>query len=171
MVTDRHIKGFSLVWDEKGKFRDQTWGELKERLHKTQGGLGILADDFIEMLGGHGDITTSRGFSALVAEATSDDDIKLLAKVLSVMLIDPWKTNITCGFFIAKLLKNNSKDVDVERGALILNQLYQLNSYVARVLCRTLSDFVASYSDSLTLMDKIKNTNKLDRNVLLLITV
>ena len=38
--------GHSLVWDEEGKFREQQWPELRERIEKTQGGIGVVADDF-----------------------------------------------------------------------------------------------------------------------------
>lgn len=176
MFEDDHKEGYSLIWDENGKFRNQTWAELKARLLKTQGGLGVLADDFLEMLQYRpapfrGKTGTLRiAFSELVAEASSDEDIKLLAKVLNIMLIEPWKANIDGGFFIAQLLTNDSKDFEAEKAALILNQLYLLNSYATHVLCRTLTGFFEDYSDSLTLMDKIRNTNKLDRDIVLLIT-
>lgn len=173
---EHHKEGPSLVWDEQGKYREQTWTQLKDRIHKTQGGVGIAADDFLEMLQYRGapfrdkTWTLRERFSELIADAIKEDDIKLLAEILNVMMLKPWETNIDGGWFISRLRKKDNDEFDAERAALVLNHLYQSHPYATQVLCMTLTSFVESYDDPLTLLDRIRNTNKLEREVMVLAT-
>jgi hypothetical protein len=171
-----HKEGPSLVWDEQEKYREQTWTQLKDRILKTQGGIGTAADDFLEMLRykgapfGEKTEILREAFSELVADATTNDDLKLLAEILSVIMLKPWETNIDGRWFISRLRKRDSSDFDAERAALVLNHLYQIHPDAAQVLCVTLTIFVESDEDTLTLWDKIRNTNKLKRELMLLFT-
>jgi len=171
-MQSNHKEGPSLVWDENGKYREQTWTQLKERILKTQGGIGTAADDFLEMLRyreapfREQTEILREAFSELVADANTEGDLELLAKILSVIMLKPWETNRDGGWFLSRLRKREGSDFDAERAAVVLNHLYQIHPSAARVLCWTLKTwFVGSYEDRLTLWDKIRSTGKLEREL------
>ena len=176
LSLDEHKEGSSLIWDEQGNYREQTWTQLRDRMLKTQGGVGIAADDLLEMLRYRSAPFRNKTwilretFTKLVADAAQEDDIELLAKILSVMLLDPWKANIDGGWFISGLRKESIDEFDAEKAVLVLNHLYEIHPYAAQVLCMTLTSFAGSYNDTSTLFDRIRNTSKLERELMLLAT-
>ena len=167
--------GPSLVWDENAKYREQKWPELKNSILNTHGGIGIIVDDFIEMLRYRGapfgpkTDTLREAFAELTLDATSDEDIALLADILDVMMRKPWETNIDGGWYIANLRKKeNTDEFDAERASLVINHLYSINAYPAIVLCNTLTNFVESYDKPLvTLWDKMRSTGKLRQEIIM----
>ena len=146
MKIQEYDKG--LVWDEYDNVIEQSWKELKEKIQNTHGGLGIIAADFDELLRyGHGDqanVNKRRWrFCKLVSNATSQEDIELLADILAIILLRPWRTNLQGGFFISYLRKGIKLDeFDAERAAQVLNELYEINDFAAIVLLWTLKTYV-----------------------------
>jgi hypothetical protein len=167
-----------LVWDENDKFIQQTWTELKQNILDTHGGIGIIAADFDELLRyGYGYSAISnpthrrKHFSKLVAGANSNDDIELLADILGMILLRPWRTNMHGGWFIYYLRKShNLNEFDAERAALVLNELYEVNDYSAKVLMYTLREFVFFDSPKdIYLYDLLHDTNMLRKELLSII--
>lgn len=158
-----------LVWDERNKFVQQTWSGLKQKILDNHGGIGIVAADFDELLRfefdpdfGRGRIHRREHFSKLVADATSKEDIVLLADILGVILLRPWRTNLQGGWFIYYLRKDcNLDEFDAERAVLVMNELYEVNDYSAKVLMYTLRD--------LALYDLLRDTNILRKELLSII--
>lgn len=174
---NEYKSGLSLLWDEKAKYKEQKWPELKDRILNTQGGIGIIVDDFLEMLryrgapfGSKTDILRE-AFTRLTLDASGEDDIALLADILAVMMRKPWDTNIDGGFFIAHLRKKeNSKEFDAERATLVVNHMYGIHEYPAIVLCKTLTQFTESFDEPiLTLLDKMRRTGKFTRELIMTI--
>lgn len=137
-----------LVWDDNDKFINQGWGELKEKIKNTHGGIGIIAADFDELLryGENSLISPPEHrrshFARLVAHAESDEDIELLSDILAYMLIKPMETNLQAGWFITYLRKGkNLENFDVVRASKVLNNLFNINSEAAKILISTLRDF------------------------------
>ncbi len=146
----KNKKGQSLIWDEEGTFIEQSWAELKVKIKTTQGGLGIIADDFCEMLQIRSDpfreehtAVLRKAFSSVTIEAREEDDIKLLAEILYIILIHPWEKKYEAGWFINHLVKSEDKTkLDCERAVRVINELYKLNSTAATILLYQLKFFV-----------------------------
>jgi hypothetical protein len=168
-MTDPYDKG--LVWDKNDKFIQQTWTELKQKIQNTHGGLGIIASDFDELLRyGYGEGVQNRRdhFTMLVLEATEDEDVQLLADILSLIMRKPWETNLQGGWFIHRLRKkNNIEEFDADRAAQVLNTLYDISPHATDVLIRTLGEFIDTYENGLALLDLIEETKKLRYEVIL----
>ncbi|WNS42045.1 toll/interleukin-1 receptor domain-containing protein [Paenibacillus sp. MMS20-IR301] len=138
-----------LVWDENDEFIDQGWGELKEKIKNTHGGIGIIAADFDELLRFwelHQLSQPERRrthFAKLVENAQSDEDIELLSEILSIILIKPWRTNLQAGWFIYYLRKGKNLELfDVDRACRVLNELWDIHEYATKVLIFTLESFI-----------------------------
>jgi hypothetical protein len=141
--------GISLIWDAEGKFIEQSWLELSDNISKTHGGLGIVADDFVELLtyqsASFRDSNDVRrmGFTKITLDAVQEKDIILLAKILAVMMIEPWSANIECGWFIYCLAeKSDLFGFDAKRAAWVINKLYNFNYRAAVILLDTLKNYV-----------------------------
>jgi len=170
-LENGHKDGHSLVWDEKGEFREQKWTQLKQRIEKTQGGIGIAADDFLEMLRyrsgpfGPKANTMRDAFADLTRDATESEDIDLLSDILVYMLRYPWSANQEGGWFIYYLEEKDSCDIDLPRAALVLNRLHDKHPYAAEVLCKTLSFFVYDKDQELVI-DLILKTGRLSSYII-----
>lgn len=169
--TERDYKeGHSVVWDEAHRFREQNWSQLKQRIENTQGGIGVAADDFLEMLRYRGAPFGSKtntlrdAFADLTRGATDPDDLDLLSDILAYMLRDPWSANIDAAWFIYYLEEEMSRNIDLVRAAAVINRLYDKNSYAALVLCETLSYFVYGKDDELV-FDQVLNTGRLSADL------
>ena len=148
MVKMRNNK-ISLIWDTDGKFIEQSWQELSEKIINTHDGLGIVADDFIELLRyqpGHFRESNSvrrMAFTKVTLDAVQENDIMLLAKILSIMMLEPLLANLEGGWFIYYLAdKSDLYGFDAKRAALVINKLYIFNDRAAVVLLSTLNNFV-----------------------------
>ena len=160
-----------LVWNEKDEFIDQSWQDLKTKIQNTHGGLGIIAADFDELIRygyGQGVWKRRNHFTKLVADAKEEDDIELLAEILAIILLRPWKTNPHGGWFIHRLRRGaNLEEFDAERAALVLNELYDIHQYAAEVLIRTLTDYIDTHQNELRLLKLITETGKLRQELVL----
>lgn len=170
-MIDRYDKG--LVWDENDHFIDQPWSDLKTKIRETHGGLGIIAADFNELLRygqGYGVQNRRDHFTKLVLNATQEDDIELLADILSIILRKPWETNLQGGWFIHRLRKTDTAEVfDANRAAQVINALYKIYPYATEVLMFTLRNFVDTYENELRLLDLLLKTGQLCKEVVLMI--
>ena len=153
---------YSLIWDKNGSFIKQTWHELYEKINNTHGGLGIIAADFVELLTYQSapfrESNNSRrmGFTELTLKATEEKDIKMLAKILAIMMINPFATNIEGGWFIYQLAEENDLyGFDAKRAALVINELYRINDFTAKVLVDTLRTYVLDIDDEKTQITKL----------------
>ncbi|HYI07723.1 MAG TPA: toll/interleukin-1 receptor domain-containing protein [Thermoanaerobaculia bacterium] len=162
-------EGYSVVWDKNHKFREQSWAEIKRRIVTTQGGVGVVADDFCEMLRYRGapfgpkTDTLRDAFADLTRDATAREDIELLSDVLVYMLRNPWSANIEGAWFIYYLEEKNSRDIDLARASSVLNLLHDKNRYAAIVLCSTLSSFI--YGEELVI-DLLLKTGRLSADLI-----
>ncbi len=163
--------GHSVIWDKEAKFREQKWPQLRARIEATQGGVGVAADDFVEMLqyrpAPFHDKTQSlrNEFADLTRDATGPEDLDLLADILTYMLREPWSANLDGAWFIYYLEDQDSRDIDVVRAAGVLNRLHQGNAYAAQVLCETLSSYVYGDDEELVL-DLILKTDRLSSSMI-----
>jgi len=169
----KNKKGKSFLWSEEGKYIEQNWINLKNKILNTQGGIGIIADDFIEMLQYRSFPEKEKAnllresFSEITMDATEKDDIIILADILSVIIRRPSETINEATLFIVKLKNKKTNDFDSERAALILNELYVINEKSAKVLSKKLSFCVESYDEPLiNLLYKIKETKLLNRTLM-----
>ncbi|GAA2388375.1 toll/interleukin-1 receptor domain-containing protein [Dactylosporangium salmoneum] len=171
----RKLAGYDkgLVWDADDRIIDQDWSGLRRRIEETHGGVGIVAADFDELLRyGYGQPGHRRkAFTRLVAGATEDDDIELLAEILAVMLIDPWRANLQGGWFIHRLRTGDGLEAfDAGRAARVLNRLYDVNDATASVLVETLRAFVTNEGGpKRRLLELIRESGQLRREVAMLI--
>lgn len=163
--------GHSLVWDENAKFRQQKWADLRERIENTQGGVGVVADDFIEMLRYRPAPLRDKAqvlrdaFADLTRDATGPEDLDLLADVLAYMLRNPWSANLDAAWFIYYLEEKDSRDIDVVRAAGVINRLHARHPYAAQVLCKTLSEHMYG-EDKELVIDLILKTDLLSAYVI-----
>ena len=170
--SERDYKdGHSLVWDENAKFRQLTWPELRKRIESTQGGVGVIADDFLEMLRYRPAPFREKtpmlrdAFADLTRDATASEDLDLLADILAYMLREPWSANVDGAWFIYYLEEQGSRDIDVVRAAGVINRLYGRHPYAAQVLCETLSSFIYGAKEELVI-DLILKTDRLSSDVI-----
>ena len=163
--------GHSLVWDDNKKFREQKWPELRERIEATQGGVGVIADDFIEMLRYRPAPFREKAqvlrdaFADLTRDARSSEDLNLLADILAYMMREPGAANLDGAWFIYYLEGHGSRDIDVERAAGVINRLHTKSPQAAQELCRTLSSYLYGEDQELVI-DLILNTNRLSAYVI-----
>ncbi|MCA8952733.1 MAG: toll/interleukin-1 receptor domain-containing protein [Planctomycetes bacterium] len=162
----QHKQGNSLVWDENGKLRAQKWPELRRRIEETQGGLGVVADDFREMLEYRSGPFRDKArvlrdaFADLTRDARSPEDLDLLADILAYMLRRPWEANLDGAWFIYYLEEPGSRDIDVVRAAAVINRLHGSHRPAALVLFRTLGNYVYG-EDKELVIDLILKTGRL----------
>jgi hypothetical protein len=142
-----HKAGDSLIWDQDGHFRGESWGALKQRILSTQGRLGIIADDFIEMLHYRGaplgpkTQTLRDAFAEVTAGATEEDDIALLARILDLILQQYPDTQFEACWFLY-YIRDRGGHFDVNRASNILNHLYNLSTSRTQMMLPLLGDYV-----------------------------
>jgi len=164
-------KGKSLIWNVDGKFIEQSWQDLKEKILYTHGGLGIIAADFVELLSYDPNIRESlhkrrMAFAAITANAVQEEDIELLAKIFTIMNLTP--LNFEREWFIYFLRKaSDLEEFDVSRAVLVINELYEINARNAHMLILALGDYVTETPQGKKIISSLLRETELLRKELL----
>ena len=139
--------GSSLIWDSNGSFIEQSWADLSEKIANTHGGLGIIAEDFVELLRYqpapfNNNLHNRRMcFAKITKDAVQGKDIALLAKILAVMALIP--SDNEREWFVYFLRKASDLDeFDVNRAVLVINELAEINPRNAFILFYSLRGYM-----------------------------
>ena len=139
--------GNSLIWDSNGKLIEQSWIDLSKRVTNTHGGLGIIAEDFVELLRYQSaplniSLHNRRmGFAEITKDALQEKDIELLAKTLVAMaLISSDNEREWFIYFLRKASDLN--EFDANRAALVINELAEINRCNALMLLHNLRGYI-----------------------------
>ena len=140
-------EGISFIWNSNGKFIEQSWTDLSEKIMNTHGGLGIVAADFVELLHYQSapfnkNLHNRRmGFAEITKDAVQEKDIKLLAKILAAMALIP--SDNEREWFVYFLRKASDIDeFDVNRAVSVINELAEINHLNALMLLHALRGYM-----------------------------
>lgn len=133
----------SIIWDERGKYRDLSWSEIRQEAQTMRGGIAILTEDLLEMLRyrlppfREQAVVLRNTFANIISDATEAD-----ADMLAKIVISAWedhKDNI-CGGLILALM-------DRQLAATILCKAHERSPGTAKWLYGTLYTFSPNAPD------------------------
>lgn len=161
--------GVSLVWDDSGRWRDQSWSQFKERLEATHGGVGVAADDLIELLeykpAPLRDKTwlQREAYTKMTAAAQTPEDVRLLAIICDLMVAQ--NRQLEAAWALVRL-RDEQDILDAPRVAQVLNALFRHNETHGRHVSRVLKSFAEQLQPPLMVLDIVRERGRLDPQVL-----
>lgn len=136
-ITSNWRKNISIIWNERGHYRNLSWKKISEETKKTSGGIAILTEDLLEMLEyknapfrEHASILR-KAFSEIISQA-DEDDIDFIAKIIISSWMD-YRNNIGAAWMLFYMKR--------ELAAKILNQAYLIDPLTTKWIFSTLYMF------------------------------